>query len=213
MKGVRIYHSASFPSDSIRTALEKRGAALIPVAALTEIPREEAVQIVLLDAALLEQFSSLPPTGPATLFLGVGLDGRLPADAEERIYLQMPASPPPHVLATAIKRAAEHARDRLEKEWLAERMTRVTRELDETHKIGIALSTVRDHDVLLPMILTKARDLSRSDAGSLYLLDDDPQRGRVLRWKLAQNDSIPVNFKEKTLAITKESLAGYVALT
>ncbi|HSN69412.1 MAG TPA: HD domain-containing phosphohydrolase, partial [Thermoanaerobaculia bacterium] len=165
------------------------------------------------DPTLLEHFSAMPPTGPATLFLGVGLDGLLPPEAEERIYLQMPPSPPAHVLRTAIKRAAEHARDRLEKEWLAERMTRITRELDETHKIGIALSTVRDHDVLLPMILTKARELSRSDAGSLYLLDDDPQRGRVLRWKLAQNDSIAVDFQEKTLAITKESLAGYVALT
>jgi hypothetical protein len=102
--------------------------------------------------------------------------------------------------------------DRLEKEWLVEQMQRVTTELDEIHKIGIALSTVRDHDVLLPMILTKARELSRSDAGSLYLLDRVDGEG-VLRWKLAQNDSIQVDFQEMTLPITEESLAGYVALT
>src|SRR5947209_13786851 len=37
---------------------------------------------------------------------------------------------------------------------------------------------------------------------------------RVLRWKLAQNDSIDVeSFEEKVLPITRRSLAGYVALT
>src|SRR5581483_3700006 len=37
---------------------------------------------------------------------------------------------------------------------------------------------------------------------------------QVLRWKLAQNDSIDVvSFEEKVLPITRRSLAGYVALT
>ncbi|MGZ8798015.1 MAG: HD-GYP domain-containing protein, partial [Thermoanaerobaculia bacterium] len=35
----------------------------------------------------------------------------------------------------------------------------------------------------------------------------------VLRWKLAQNDSIDVSFEEKVLRITRKSLAGYVAMT
>src|SRR5437016_3729658 len=77
---------------------------------------------------------------------------------------------------------------------------------------GIALSTVRDHSVLLTMILSKARELSRADAGSLYLLDDLGE-GKVLRWKLAQNGSVDVDFEERVLPITKKSLAGYVALT
>ncbi|HVG24924.1 MAG TPA: HD domain-containing phosphohydrolase, partial [Thermoanaerobaculia bacterium] len=72
---------------------------------------------------------------------------------------------------------------------------------------------VRDHSVLLTMILGKARELSRADAGSLYLLDE-VDGNEVLRWKLAQNDSIDVEaFEEKILPITRKSLAGYVAMT
>ena len=82
MRGVRIYHAAGFPLDAIRPGLEAAGAELVPIGALTEIPREDSVQLVLLDATLLEHFSAMPPTGPATLFLGVGLDGNLPADGE-----------------------------------------------------------------------------------------------------------------------------------
>ena len=80
-------------------------------------------------------------------------------------------------------------------------------------EVGVSLSTVRDHSVLLTMILSKARELSRADAGSLYLLDE-VDGNKVLRWKLAQNDSIDVEgFEEKVLPITRKSLAGYVAMT
>ncbi len=208
----KVYHSPAFAGDAIRLDLERVGAELIAIPSLREIPADDSIAVVLLDPALAADGAALAAAPPATLFLAVGLEGAAPA-LESNVYLHLPASCPSGVLRKAVSRAAEHARDRREKEWLADRMTRATRELDETHKIGIALSTVRDHDVLLPMILTKARELSRSDAGSLYLLDEDPQRGRVLRWKLAQNDSILVDFEEKTLGITKESLAGYVALT
>jgi HD-GYP domain-containing protein (c-di-GMP phosphodiesterase class II) len=212
MKGVKVYHSPRFDAEPLRASIENGGGEMVPIASLSELPRDESIQIVLLDPDLGGNRESVSAAGPATLFVGVGMDGD-GDEAEPNIYLHVPASAPPGVLRMAVRRAAEHARDRLEKVWLADRMTRVTRELDETHKIGIALSTVRDHDVLLPMILTKARELSRSDAGSLYLLDNDPQSGRGLRWKLAQNDSIAVDFEERTLAITTESLAGYVALT
>ncbi|MBV8547025.1 MAG: GAF domain-containing protein [Acidobacteria bacterium] len=88
-----------------------------------------------------------------------------------------------------------------------------TRELRELSEVGIALSTERDHSVLLTTILSKARELSRSDAGSLYLLDQVDGE-KVLRWKLAQNDSIKVGaFEEMVLPITRRSLAGWVALT
>jgi HD-GYP domain-containing protein (c-di-GMP phosphodiesterase class II) len=97
--------------------------------------------------------------------------------------------------------------DRLELQ-LAER----TRELRELSEVGIALSTERDHSVLLTTILSKARQLSRADAGSLYLLDV-VNGEKVLRWKLAQNDSIKVgSFEEMVLPITPRSLAGWVAL-
>jgi HD-GYP domain-containing protein (c-di-GMP phosphodiesterase class II) len=103
--------------------------------------------------------------------------------------------------------------EKLRADQLERLLSERTRELREVSEVGIALSTVRDHQVLLTMILSKSRELSRSDAGSLYLLDKADGHD-VLRWKLAQNDSIDVeSFEEKVLPITRKSLAGYVAMT
>ncbi|HVR44566.1 MAG TPA: HD domain-containing phosphohydrolase [Thermoanaerobaculia bacterium] len=210
---MKLYHSKSFPLEGVEADLRSRRVETMAIDSLQEIPAGSGIRVVLIDAELARDQVSLPAAEPGILYLGLGLNGGMPLAFDPQIYLHLPANPYPELLRSSIQRAAQHATDRLEKEWLIDRMNRVTRELDEIHKIGIALSTVRDHDVLLPMILSKSREISRSDAGSLYLLDEDPGHGRVLRWKLAQNDSIAVDFEEKILPITKESLAGYVALT
>src|SRR5262249_16916769 len=64
---------------------------------------------------------------------------------------------------------------------------RLERELGELNAIGIQLSAERDLDVLLDTILTKAREITRSDAGSLYLVEEAPGGERRLRFALAQN--------------------------
>jgi len=89
--------------------------------------------------------------------------------------------------------------------------SRVSRELEELNRIGIALSEVRDVDQLLGMILQKAREVTVADAGSLYLLERTA--GNVdLRFKLTQNDSVEFPFTESTLPLTDRSIAGYCAL-
>src|SRR5690242_91906 len=94
-----------------------------------------------------------------------------------------------------------HADEKQRADRLQHLLTERTRELQEVAQVGVSLSTVRDHSVLLTMILSKARELSRADAGSLYLLDEQ-DGNKVLRWKLAQNDSIDVEgFEEKILPI------------
>ncbi|MBP0021253.1 MAG: GAF domain-containing protein [Cyanobacteria bacterium SBLK] len=79
--------------------------------------------------------------------------------------------------------------------------------------IGTALSGSQDLGELLALILSKSREITRSDAGSVFLVnrvDSIPQ----LVFKIAQNDSLPaVSFQEFTLPLTPKSLAGYVALT
>jgi HD-GYP domain-containing protein (c-di-GMP phosphodiesterase class II) len=79
--------------------------------------------------------------------------------------------------------------------------------------IGTALSGSQDLKELLDLILSKSREITCSDAGSLFLVDrvnSIPQ----LVFKIAQNDSLPaVSFQEFTLPLTPKSLAGYVALT
>ena len=210
MAGIRVYYPIS---ASLHDLVGELGSSMTaePIGSLSDLPDEPGPRLVLLDPALCEGVSKLPDS-PGTLFVGLGLEGECQVADSPEIRFHLQARPPTGALKKVLERAGRMAIDHLEKEWLVEQMQRVTTELDEIHKIGIALSTVRDHDVLLPMILTKAREMSRSDAGSLYLLDQADGE-RVLRWKLAQNDSIQVDFQEMTLPITEESLAGYVALT
>lgn len=95
-----------------------------------------------------------------------------------------------------------------------------TRELEELNRIGIALSETRDVDLLLSLILQKARDVTSADAGSLYLVERDrhssdghgPHAPRRLRFKLTQNDSVQFPFAEQTLPLTETSMAGHCAL-
>jgi HD-GYP domain-containing protein (c-di-GMP phosphodiesterase class II) len=86
------------------------------------------------------------------------------------------------------------------------------REREQLNEIGIALSSQRDVRELLNLILAKAREITRADAGSLYLIEDDAEGHRHLRFMLTQNDSLVFPFKELTLPLAEDSMAGYTAL-
>jgi len=86
------------------------------------------------------------------------------------------------------------------------------REREQLNEIGIALSSQRDVRELLNLILAKAREITRADAGSLYLIEDEGEGGRHLRFMLTQNDSLVFPFKEFVLPMAEDSMAGYTAL-
>jgi len=119
-------------------------------------------------------------------------------------YVGKPAAP--DVLAAALRNACDHALAR--REAAANR-----RELHELNQIGVSLSAERDTDALLTLILSKAREITQSDAGSIYVVEDAADGTARLRFKLAQNDSVRVPFTEFTLPIDDASVAGHVALT
>lgn len=79
--------------------------------------------------------------------------------------------------------------------------------------IGTALSCTQDLGELLNLILMKSREITCSDAGSVYLVDrtgDTP----LLWFKVSQNFSqSAASFHEFAMPLTQNSLAGYVALT
>ncbi len=99
----------------------------------------------------------------------------------------------------------------------------LARQLEELNQIGAALAAEREIPRLLELILTKARQITSSDAGSLYLAEpidvespaeeSEPEPRRILRFAIAQNDSVNVPFRATTLDLTDRSIAGYVALT
>ncbi len=83
--------------------------------------------------------------------------------------------------------------------------------------IGIALSSETNLSRLLELIVREARYFTDADAGSLYLVDLDKN---CLHFEVAQNDTLkkkadlkPKTFKPYTLSLTKNSIAGYVAIT
>ncbi|MEG4810428.1 HD domain-containing phosphohydrolase [Microcoleus sp. F8-D3] len=79
--------------------------------------------------------------------------------------------------------------------------------------IGAALSSAQDLGDLLNLILSKSREITYSDAGSVYLVDHSDETSKLL-FKVAQNASQPrLSFKEFALPLTDKSLAGYVAIT
>jgi HD-GYP domain-containing protein (c-di-GMP phosphodiesterase class II) len=80
-------------------------------------------------------------------------------------------------------------------------------------EIGQALSGSHALAELLQLILTSSRQITCSDAGSVYLVDrSTPTAGLV--FKVAQNDSLPnTAFQESRISLTTQSLAGYVAIT
>jgi len=90
-------------------------------------------------------------------------------------------------------------------------LARATRELRELIGIGVRLAAERDTDALLDLILTTARAITWSDAGSLYLVDTDATGARWLRSALVQNDSLPVAVKEHVILIGPQSVPGYAA--
>lgn len=79
--------------------------------------------------------------------------------------------------------------------------------------VGTALTGSYNLGELLNLILQKSREITCSDAGSVYLLDRREETHMML-FKAAQNDSLPAaSFREFAIPISLKSLAGYVAIT
>ncbi len=93
-------------------------------------------------------------------------------------------------------------------------LTKTTPSLvQELLAIGTALSGTQNLDELLALILQKCREITCSDAGSVYLLDHSDNVSKLI-FKVTQNASLPhTSFSEFAVPLSPRSLAGYVALT
>ncbi len=109
-----------------------------------------------------------------------------------------------------LKRATEAMKNAAIKENYEKLLDQAQYEIRELHAIGIALSSEKDPIKLLDLILTKSRQITQADAGSLFLVEG----GKKLKLKHCQNDSLRWNLSEDIpLPIDDRSIAGYVALT
>lgn len=164
------------------------------------------------------------------------------------VYAYLPSDTTLPLIERTVDNALDHVHLIQVREQVNERLRGVTREIQELNKIGAALSAEHRLDRLLELILTKCREITSADAGSLYLAEavqedkpaaatpstteavsasasglpaaqllkahEDAPQHKLLRFKLAQNDSIEVPFRESTtIDIDHHSIAGYVADT
>ncbi|MEX2465484.1 MAG: HD domain-containing phosphohydrolase [Gemmatimonadota bacterium] len=101
---------------------------------------------------------------------------------------------------------------RTELERAREELVHARAELRELNRIGVALMSERDPTRLMDSILTQARALTTSDAGSLYLVERGEDGTEFLHFLGSQNDTLPdlppVDFK---LPLDEHSIAGYAA--
>ncbi len=77
------------------------------------------------------------------------------------------------------------------------------------------MASERDIGKLLALILESCRHVTGADAGSVYVVEDDPAAPdqKRLRFMLSQNDSIPINFREFTLPVDESSIVGKAVLS
>jgi HD-GYP domain-containing protein (c-di-GMP phosphodiesterase class II) len=114
-------------------------------------------------------------------------------------------------ISSALRLVETSARSGSRDAWLS----RYRYELSELIEIAKAVTTERDVDKLLGLILEKSRLITGADAGSLYVVEgDEPEiSARRLRFKVTQNDSVSFASSEFTVPISPRSMSGYVALT
>lgn len=150
------------------------------------------------------------------------------------IYAYLPSDVPEALLERLADNALDHIHLVHTRHEVNQKLADASQEIHELNQIGMALSAEHNPGKLLELILTKSREFTSSDAGSVYLVENvgngheqsllfapgqhvspvppkEPQE--QLRFKLAQNDTVAVPFREVAININEKSVAGYVALT
>ncbi len=133
--------------------------------------------------------------------------------SEELIYQEIYGLNQPDYLTRVLKNLYRNlylVHELREKE---EQLKRTQKLNNELLNIGIALSAERNNDKLLDMIVYKTREITKADAGSLYLVEENEETGeKTLLFKIAHNDSNPTDFSEFRMPLNTKSIAGYVAV-
>jgi len=154
---------------------------------------------------------------PGVLLIGIFGDRGADGIADPHWFACLPRKASSALVQKTVAAAFAHIELAEREQSAREDLERAERETEELNRIGVALSATHDVNVLLEMILSKSREITGADAGSLYLVEEarsslEGSGERLLRFKLTQNDSRTFPFAEFTMPITEGSIAGYVAV-
>lgn len=214
----RLLHTATWNPASIGDALASEQVEPVVMSESVATKVDGLPTVFLLDyegrkripAAVLD---SLRESGATIVALGGPGENDVPSDLPVDLLSGFVKSPvPPRELLVALRSAYREAAARREAAQARRDIAARTKEVAELAEIGIKLTTEKNYNTLLDLILFQARRITHSDAGSLYLVEKDEQGVRRLRFKLTQNDSRPdIPFVEFTMPLNHTSLAGYAA--
>jgi hypothetical protein len=164
---------------------------------------------------ILRPFAEKLATGEATLVLvGTPSEQDIAAALNRGLGAIICDEPTRDTLYVAIHNGIDLLETKSRAEARGKWLNRYRYELGELIEIAKAITTEREIDKLLSLILSKSRFISGADAGSLYVVEgDDPDPlHRTLHFKLSQNESVTFDSREFALPVSARSMSGYVAL-
>jgi len=213
-----LFHPPSWAPGELAGPLAAEQVELRAVASPSEIRADDRPVAYLLDLPTRQQVTAqllagLRDGGVALLALGGAGEADIPADLPAELLSGFVTAPVgPRQLLVALRAAFRvSASHREQTKVRAESAARLN-DLTELADIGVRPTTEKNLDSLLELILSQARRVTQSDAGSLYIAETDEFGTRRLRFKLSQNDSRPdIPLVEFTIPIDHASLAGYAA--
>ena len=187
------------------------GVEIVRISNLAEAKAESRPAVLILTAELANDdgLASLPAH---VTVLARGPEARRAADGIDRLFLDLDDLRGAEAQLRAIRSAARASATELARSKAAFQIDQLRGDLRGLNEIGMALMSERDPDVVLGMILTEARRLTTSDAGSLYLVENDEDGAKTLHFLRAQNNSLPdLPRPDFSLPFNDTSLAGFVA--
>ena len=161
-----------FDSDELgkRAMLGVKRYRRMPFEDLESQPKEvERVVVTTSEALLGKHYSGL--RAPNCRVIALSEDRFKDARVDGAVYAYLPPATPTHLLERMVDNALDHIRLLEARREVNERLAGATREIHELNQIGAALSAQHDTPKLLEMILTKSREITHADAGSLYLVE------------------------------------------
>ncbi|HWO90102.1 MAG TPA: GAF domain-containing protein, partial [Gemmatimonadales bacterium] len=218
---LRLLHSPAWDPGDARTYLDAEPIERCAITALAPGLVDDRPTVLLLDETLRRLLGgagvrAAADAGASIISLGSPGETDMPADhpGAELVstFIRYPAGP--RQLFTAIRAGFREAALRIEAGQQRQKLAARSRELTELTRIGVALTTERNYDVLLELILTQARKIAQADGGALYLVEGRDTTQPRLRFKLVQSDTLVIKeFVEFTMPLDHSSQAGYVCST
>ena len=187
------------------------GVDIVRISDLTAVEADAQPAVLILTAELLEGdlLGSVPRH---VTVLAKGPEARAAAASIDRLFLDLDDLSGAEAQIRAIRSAVRTSATELARLNVASQLDELRGDLRGLNAIGMALMSERDPDLVLGMILTEARRLTMSDAGSLYLVEEGEDGARTLHFLRAQNDSLPdLPTPDFSLPFDDTSLAGCVA--